>query len=134
MAITGNSRQLPVSAAAVAIVCCAERDDRCATHWAAALLGLIVVVPVVVVRRLVVGGGSALTGRIGRHSTAGLAVVAAATLVAAQLDQGVGHGWTTVAGRRAGGTAALPASTPAGDLAELYRETGCWRPGPAAHA
>ena len=38
------------------------------------LPGLIVVVPVVVVRRLVVGGGPALTGRIGRHSTAGLAV------------------------------------------------------------
>jgi len=34
-------------------------------------------------------GGSALTGRIGRHSTAGLAVVAAARLLFAQLDEGV---------------------------------------------
>src|SRR5262249_62032333 len=56
------------------------------------LPGLIVVVPVVVVRRLVVGGGSALTGGVGRHSTAGLAGIAAATLVVAQLGQGVGHG------------------------------------------
>jgi hypothetical protein len=46
------------------------------------------IVPVVVVR-MVIGGGSALTGRIGRHSTAGLAVVAAATLVSAELDQGI---------------------------------------------
>src|SRR5262249_28240787 len=43
-------------------------------------LGLIVVVPPVVAMRMVSGGGSALTGRVGRHSTAGLAVVAAATL------------------------------------------------------
>jgi hypothetical protein len=51
--------------------------------------GLIVVVLVVAVR-MIICGGSALTGRIGRHSTAGLAVVAAATLVPAQLDQGIG--------------------------------------------
>jgi hypothetical protein len=64
------------------------------------LLGLIVVVPVVVVMRVVIGGGSALTGRIGRHSTAGLAVVAAAALVGAQLDQGVGHGHPQLCGER----------------------------------
>jgi len=45
------------------------------------LAGLIVVVPVVVVVPMVFGGGSALTGRVGRHSTPGLAVVAAASLV-----------------------------------------------------
>jgi hypothetical protein len=45
----------------------------------------------VVVVRMVIGGGPALTGRIGRHSTAGLAVVAAATLMVAQLDQGIGR-------------------------------------------
>jgi hypothetical protein len=53
---------------------------------------LVVVVPVVVVVRMIFRGGSALTERIGRHSTAGLAVVAAATLVAAQLEEGVGRG------------------------------------------
>jgi hypothetical protein len=42
--------------------------------------GLIGVVPVVVVVRMIICGGPALTGRIGWHSTAGLAVVAAATL------------------------------------------------------
>jgi hypothetical protein len=51
--------------------------------------GLIGVVPVVVVVRMIIRGGPALTGRIGRHSTAWLAVVAAATLMVAQLDQGV---------------------------------------------
>jgi hypothetical protein len=45
----------------------------------------------IVVVRMVVGGGSVLTGRIGRHSTAGLAIVAAASLPVAQLDEGVGH-------------------------------------------
>src|SRR5260370_33751688 len=50
---------------------------------------VIVVVPVAVVVRMVLGGGSALTGRVGRHSTARLAVVAAARLVLAQLDAGV---------------------------------------------
>ena len=49
------------------------------------------VVPVVVVVRMVVRGVAALTGRIGRHSTARLAVVAAASLVVAQLDEGVRH-------------------------------------------
>jgi hypothetical protein len=59
----------------------------------AGLAGLIVMtVPVVVVVRIVVSGKAALTGRIGRHSTAGLAVVAAAGLVGAQLDEGVGDG------------------------------------------
>jgi hypothetical protein len=51
---------------------------------------MIVVVPVMV--RMVSRGGSALTGRIGRHSTTGLAVVAAASLALAQLDEGVGRG------------------------------------------
>ena len=51
------------------------------------LSGLIVVG----VMRMVIRGGSALTGRVGRHSTAGLAVVAAASLVFAQLDEGVGR-------------------------------------------
>jgi hypothetical protein len=64
------------------------------------LLGLIVVVPVVVVMRMLIGGGPALTGRIGRHSTAGLAVVTAATLVVAQLDQGIGHGHPQLCGER----------------------------------
>ena len=53
--------------------------------------GLIGIVPVVVVVRMIIRGGPALTGRIGRHSTAGLAVVAAATLLVAQLDQSVGR-------------------------------------------
>ena len=44
-------------------------------------------VPVIVV----IGGGSALTGRVGRHSTAGLAVVSAARLVLAHLEKGVGR-------------------------------------------
>lgn len=47
------------------------------------------VVPVIAVR-MVISGSSALTGRMGRHSTAGLSVIAAATLVLAQLDQGIG--------------------------------------------
>jgi hypothetical protein len=58
-------------------------------RWA--LAGVIVVVPMLVVMRMVSRGSSALTGRIGRHSTAGLAVVAAASLVLAQLDEGVGR-------------------------------------------
>ena len=44
----------------------------------AVIMPVIVLVPVVVVVRMIVGGGSALTGRIGRPSTAGLAGVAAA--------------------------------------------------------
>jgi hypothetical protein len=50
---------------------------------------VIVIVPLIVVVWMISGGESALTGRIGRHSTAGLAVVAAASLVAAQLEEGV---------------------------------------------
>jgi hypothetical protein len=42
-----------------------------------------VVMPMVVVVRMVFGGGSALTGRVGRPSTPGLAVVAAASLAVA---------------------------------------------------
>jgi hypothetical protein len=53
--------------------------------------GLMGVVPMVVVGRMVIRGGPALTGRIGRHSTARLAVVAAAILMVAQLDPGVGR-------------------------------------------
>jgi hypothetical protein len=52
--------------------------------------GLPVIVPVVV--RVIAGVRSALTGRVGRHSTAGLAVVAAAGLAPAQLEEGVGRG------------------------------------------
>ena len=55
----------------------------------APLARMVVVVPVVVVVRMVVRGVAALTERIGRHSTARLAVVAAASLVVAQLDEGV---------------------------------------------
>jgi hypothetical protein len=50
-----------------------------------------VIVAVAMVMRMVLGGGSALTGRVGRHSTARLAVVAAARLALAQLDEGVGR-------------------------------------------
>jgi hypothetical protein len=46
---------------------------------------------VAVVVRMAFRGVSALTGRVGRHSTAGLAVVAAARLVLAQLEEGVGR-------------------------------------------
>jgi hypothetical protein len=46
---------------------------------------------VAVVMRMISGGRSALTGRVGRHSTAGLAVIAAASLVLAQLDEGIGR-------------------------------------------
>jgi hypothetical protein len=42
------------------------------------IMPVVVVVPMVVRVRMIIRGGSALTGRIGRHSTAGLAVVAAA--------------------------------------------------------
>ena len=48
------------------------------------------IVPVVV--RMIVRGGSALTGRVSRHSTTGFAVVAAASLAFAQLEEGVGRG------------------------------------------
>jgi hypothetical protein len=50
---------------------------------------MVMIVPVVV--RVAFRGVSALTGRIGRDSTAGLAVVAAARLALAQLDEVVGH-------------------------------------------
>jgi hypothetical protein len=62
-----------------------------ATPLARPLAGLIVVMPIVVVVRMVFGGGPALTGRVGRPSTPGLAVVAAASLAVAQLDEGVGR-------------------------------------------
>jgi hypothetical protein len=47
---------------------------------------------VAVIVRMITGGGSALTGRVGRHSTAGLAVVAAASLAFAQLEERIGGG------------------------------------------
>src|SRR5262245_52103993 len=53
-----------------------------------------------------VSRSSALTGRIGWHSTSGLAVVAAASLAAAQLDERVGRGNTQLGGER--GVAAGP--------------------------
>jgi hypothetical protein len=55
------------------------------------IVAVAVIVTVVVVVRMSPGRVPALTGRIGWHSTAGLAVVAAATLMVAQLDQGVGR-------------------------------------------
>jgi len=53
-------------------------------------VGLIVAVTVVM--RMLSGIGTALTGRIGRHSTTGLAVVAAARLLVTELDERVGRG------------------------------------------
>jgi len=51
-----------------------------------------VVVLVAMTVRIVMCSGSALTGRVGRHSTTGMTVVAATTLAIAQLDHSVGHG------------------------------------------
>jgi hypothetical protein len=48
-----------------------------------------VIVAMFVMVMTIISGKAALTGRIGRHSTAGLAVVAAARLAVAQLDEGV---------------------------------------------
>jgi hypothetical protein len=70
---------------AVAVDAEPERRRNCRDPVGYPSAGLIVVVPVVAVR-MVICGSSALTGRISRHSTAGLAVVATATLVPAQLD------------------------------------------------
>jgi len=50
------------------------------------------IVPVAMVARIIPDGRSALTGRVSRHSTAGLAVVAATSLVMAQLEESVGRG------------------------------------------
>jgi len=55
---------------------------------------------VAVVMRMVTGVRTALTGRIGRHSTARLAVVAAARLVVTQLDERVGRGHPQLDGER----------------------------------
>jgi hypothetical protein len=49
-------------------------------------------VPLFVVGTIVGGVVAALTGRIGRHSTTGLAVVSAAGLPAAQLDESIRGG------------------------------------------
>jgi hypothetical protein len=61
---------------------------------------------VAVVMRVALRGVSALTGRVGRHSTAGLAVVAAARLVLAQLEEGVGRSHPQF--RREGGVVSGP--------------------------
>jgi hypothetical protein len=58
------------------------------------------IVAVVVAMRMVTRSGTALTGRIGRHSTAGLAVVAAANLMVTELDEGVGRGHPQLGGER----------------------------------
>jgi hypothetical protein len=58
------------------------------------------IVAVAVVTRIVTGVGTALTGRICWHSTAGLAVVAAASLVVTEFDQGVGRGHPQLRGER----------------------------------
>ena len=65
---------------------------RSSACWAQALAGtvsgiVVVTVVVVMVMRVITGRGSALTGRLGRHSTAGLAVVATAILSVADLDE-----------------------------------------------
>jgi hypothetical protein len=65
---------------------------------AGGLVGLVV--PMAVVLPVVTGVGTALTGRIGRHSTPGLAVVSAARLVVTELDQGVGRGHPQLGGER----------------------------------
>jgi hypothetical protein len=49
---------------------------------------------------MVTGVGTALTGRIGRHSTAGLAVVAAANLMVTELDERVRRGHSQLGGER----------------------------------
>ena len=54
------------------------------------LAGLIVAVAVVM--RMLSGIGTALTGRIGRDSTARLAVVAAASLLVTELGKSIGRG------------------------------------------
>ena len=91
---SGTSSQLPVqvrdAAEERAYAGCVRAFRRVELAVAVSLAVLIVVVPVMM--RMVLYGGSALTGRGGRHSTAGLAVVAAARLLLAQLDEGVGHG------------------------------------------
>jgi len=58
------------------------------------------IVAVVVLMRMVTRFGTALTGRIGWHSTARLAMVAAADLVAAERDEGVGRGHPQLIGER----------------------------------
>jgi hypothetical protein len=51
----------------------------------------VVMVIVVMVMRVIVRRWAALTGRLGRHSTTGLTVVAAAVLPLSQLDEIVRH-------------------------------------------
>jgi hypothetical protein len=52
---------------------------------------VIVIVTVVVIGGLLTVGGAALTGRRGRHSTTGLAVIPATVLVLTDLQQVVGY-------------------------------------------
>jgi len=59
-----------------------------------------------VTMRMVFGASSTLTGRIGRHSTTGLAVVATARLTTAQLDERVGRRHPQLGSER--GVAARP--------------------------
>jgi hypothetical protein len=62
------------------------------------MIGMIVAMAMVV--RMITGVGTALTGRVGRHSTTGLAVVAAASLLVAEFDKGVGRGHPHLGGQR----------------------------------
>jgi hypothetical protein len=52
---------------------------------------MIVMIMIVMIVMVIIGGGTALTGRVRRHSAAGLTVVAAAVLPLANLDQVVRH-------------------------------------------
>src|SRR5262249_18943767 len=73
------------------------------------LVSLAMPVVVVVIVRLVrmsIAVISAQTGRGGGHSTTGLTVIAAARLMVAHLDQGVGHGHPQLNGER--GVVACP--------------------------
>ena len=78
---------------------------------------VIVPVPVAVVMRMVFGVSSTLTGRISRHSTTGLAVVAAASLATAQFDEGVGRGHPQLGGER---------GVEAGPVGDHVRRVGSW--------
>jgi len=56
------------------------------------------IVPVMM--RMISGVGTALTGRVGWLSTTGLAVVAAASLMVTEFEQGVGRGQPQLGGER----------------------------------
>ena len=61
---------------------------------------MAVVIVIVMVMGVIARRGTALTGRLGRHSTAGLTVVAAAILPFPQLDEIVGHNHAQLRGER----------------------------------